>query len=415
MKLARKLLILLTGINLVNYIDRSVVSAVLDPLGKGLSLNNEQLGSLTFVFLIVYMIAAPIFGVLADKYHRPRLVAAGVALWSLATAGAALVHSYHGLLFTRSLVGVGEAAYAVMGPALLADSFAEDERASKFTWFYMALPIGYALGYGVGGAVAQHFGWRSAFLVVGLPGLLFAGWMALQPDPLRGGFDTLKDTVKGEPFFTRVGAIFKNRIWLACTLSYVAYTFAMGSLSVWAPTLLVRRFGASLAQAGLMFGVIVLLTGFFGTLAGGVLTPKLQRRFPDAGVWISGLTLLAAVPLVAWSLRSGSLHLVYGLFFGALLLLFVNTSPVNALTVSCLPASVRATGTAVNVFFIHLLGDAISPTLIGARTDHLQAGGLDPGHALAQGMLLVVPALIVSGAALWWARGWKPGHAASDA
>ncbi len=411
MSKARNLLILLTAINLVNYVDRSVVAAVLDPLGQGLSLNNEQLGSLTFVFLIVYMVAAPVFGVLADKYHRPRLVAAGVALWSLATAGAAFVHSYHALLFTRSLVGVGEAAYAVMGPTLLADSFPEDERAAKFTWFYMAIGVGFALGYGIGGFVGGHHGWRAAFLVVGLPGLIFAGWMAMQPDPVRGGFDSAKDTVKGEPFFQRIGAIFKNRIWIACTVSYVAYTFTMGAMSIWAPTFLIRRFGVGLFEAGRTFGIIVLITCITGTLLGGVLTTKLQKRFPDAGVWISGLTLLASVPLVAWSLKAGSLHLVYGLFFAALLLLFVNTSPVNALTVSCLPASVRATGTAVNVFLIHLLGDAISPTLIGLRTDHLQGAGVDPGHALAGGMLIVVPALIVSGVALWWARGWKPGHA----
>ncbi|MBS1767029.1 MAG: MFS transporter [Acidobacteria bacterium] len=411
MSKARNLLILLTAINLVNYVDRSVVAAVLDPLGKGLSLTNEQLGSLTFVFLIVYMVAAPVFGVLADRYHRPRLVAIGVALWSLATAAAAFVHSYHGLLFTRSLVGVGEAAYAALGPALLADSFAEDERAAKFTWFYMALPIGYAVGYGVGGFLAQHYGWRSAFMAVGLPGLIFAGWMAMQPDPVRGGFDSAQDSVQGEPFLQRVGAIFKNRIWIACTVSYIGYTFAMGSLSYWAPAFLTRRFSVGTGEAGTAFGIIVLITGFAGTLAGGVLTTKLQRRWADAGMWISGLTLLASIPLVVLSLRAGSLHLVYGLFFAALLLLFMNTSPVNALTVSCLPASVRATGTAVNVFFIHLMGDAISPTLIGSRTDHLQTAGLDPGHALASGMLIVVPALVVSGVALWFARGWKPGPA----
>ena len=411
MSKARNLLILLTGINLVNYVDRCVVAAVADPLGKGLSLSNEQLGSLTFVFLVVYMVAAPFFGVMADRFHRPRLVAFGVGLWSLATAGAAFVHSYHTLLLTRSLVGVGEAAYAVMGPALLADSFPEDQRAAKFTWFYMALPIGYALGYALGGSLAQAFSWRVAFLAVGLPGLIFAGWMALQPDPVRGGFDTVKDTVKDAPFATRLKAILTNRIWVACTLSYVAYTFAMGSLSFWAPAFLTRRFAIGTGAAGNTFGAIVLLTGFAGTLAGGLLTTKLQRRWADAGVWISGLTLLAAVPIVALSLRSGNLHGVYALFFAALLLLFVNTSPVNALTVSCLPASVRATGTAVNVFLIHLLGDAISPTLIGARTDALQRAGMDPGHALAMGMLCVVPALLVSGVALYWARGWKPGHA----
>jgi hypothetical protein len=184
----------------------------------------------------------------------------------------------------------------------------------------------------------------------------------------------------------------------------------MGSLSYWAPALLSRRFEATPSQAGTAFGAIVLVTGFGGTLAGGVLTTKLQKRFPDAGVWISGLTLLASVPLVVWSLRAGDLRVVYALFFAALLLLFANTSPVNALTVSCLPASVRATGTAVNVFLIHLLGDAISPTLIGLRTDRLQAAGASSGDALAAGMALVVPALLVSGAVLWFARGWQPGH-----
>jgi hypothetical protein len=161
---------------------------------------------------------------------------------------------------------------------------------------------------------------------------------------------------------------------------------------------------------GLIFGGLVVVTGILGTFSGGILTTKLQRRWPDAGVWLSGLTLLAAVPVAAWSLKSGHLYLTYGLFVGALLLLFVNTSPVNALAVSCLPASVRARGTAVNVLLIHLLGDAFSPALVGHRTDALLKTGLGPGEALAGGMSVVIPAILLSAAALWWARGWKPGH-----
>ncbi len=404
MTAARRLLLLLTGINLVNYLDRYVVAAILEPLGRELHLSDTQLGRLTLVFILVYMCAAPLFGYLADRFHRPRLVACGVALWSLATIGAAFVHSYPALLFTRSLVGVGEAAYATLGPAMLADGFPESDRARTFTWFYLAIPVGSAFGYGLGGLVAGAWGWRASFLVAGLPGLLLALWMAFQADPIRGAMDLAPDTDAVLPYFKRLRHIFLNRIWLACTASYVAYTFAMGGLSMWGPTLLQRRFAVTTAKAGLVFGGLAVATGILGTFSGGWLTDRWQKRWPDAGVGLSGLTLLLAAPVVAWALASRSLEAVYLLFFLGMFLLFVNTSPVNALTVSCLPASVRATGVGVNVFFIHLMGDAISPELVGRRADALHALGLGGGDALARALALVLPAIALSGLALWWAR-----------
>jgi predicted MFS family arabinose efflux permease len=397
---ARRLLLLLTGINLVNYLDRYVVAAVLEPLGRELHLNDAQLGRLTLVFIAVYMCAAPLFGYLADRFHRPRLVAAGVGLWSLATLGAAFVHSYPALLVTRSLVGVGEAAYASLGPAMLADGFPESDRARSFTWFYLAIPVGSAFGYGLGGLVAGVWGWRASFLVAGMPGLLLAVWMAFQPDPERGAMDALPDADAHLPYLKRLRHVFFNRIWLACTASYVAYTFAMGGLSTWAPTLLQRKFAVTTARAGVVFGALAVVTGLAGTFLGGMLTDRLQKRWPDAGIWLSAATLLAAAPVVGWALGTSSLGLTYGLFFLGMLLLFVNTSPVNALTVSCLPASVRATGVAVNVLFIHLLGDAISPELVGQRADGLRAAGVSPGLALGQAMGLVLPAILISGLVL---------------
>ena len=404
MTAARRLLLLLTGINLVNYLDRYVVAAILEPLGKELHLSDAQLGRLTFVFIAVYMCAAPLFGYLADRFNRPRLVAGGVALWSLATVGAAFVHSYPALLVTRSLVGVGEAAYASLGPAMLADGFPEAQRAKTFTWFYLAIPVGSAFGYGLGGLVAGAWGWRASFLVAGLPGLAFALWMAFQADPKRGGMDTVRDEGANDPYFKRLKRVFLNRIWLACTASYVAYTFAMGGLSTWGPTLLQRRFGVSTARAGLVFGGLAVVTGILGTFLGGWFTDRWQKRWPDAGVGISGVTLLAAVPVVAWALGTRSIESAYLMFFLGMFLLFVNTSPVNALTVSCLPASIRATGVAVNVLLIHLMGDAISPELVGRWADTLRAAGLGGGDALARALTLVLPAIVLSGLALWWAR-----------
>ena len=147
-----------------------------------------------------------------------------------------------------------------------------------------------------------------------------------------------------------------------------------------------------------------MVTGILGTFSGGLLTKRLQHRWPDIGVDLSALTLLASIPAVFWALTSGNLHATYLAFFLAMLMLFVNTSPVNALTVSCLPASVRATGTGINVLLIHLLGDAISPALVGRVSE---AGGAG-GAALGKAMLMVIPAILISAVALIWARRRSP-------
>ncbi len=398
---ATSLLVFFTAINMVNYIDRYVLAAVLVPLKAELALTDRELGWLPWVFLVVYMLTAPLFGVLAERYSRTRLVAAGIAIWSLATAAGAFATGFWSMVLARSLVGVGEAAYATLGPAILSDIFPEEERAARFTWFYLAIPVGSALGFVLGGVVGGAWGWRASFLVAGLPGLLLAVRMAAQADPPRGAMDRDPDAGAGLPLGRRTLAIFRNRVWLACTASYVAYTFAMGALSFWAPTLLHRRFDVSLGEAGTVFGGMVVIAGLLGTFAGGIATDRLQHRFPDAGVFLSGVTLLVAAPLVAAGLRIGDKGAAYGAFFVAMVFLFVNTSPVNALTVSALPASQRATGTSLNVLLIHLLGDAISPLLVGAKSDAL---GND-GAALATAMAITVPALAVSGVALWWARG----------
>lgn len=412
MTAATRALTLFSLINLVNYIDRFVVAAVLEPLGRDLHLDDAERGRLTFVFVIVYMAAAPIFGALADRMQRPRLIAVGVSIWSLATVGAAFVQDFTQLLIARSFVGIGEAAYASLGPAVLSDCIPERERARKFTWFYLAIPVGSALGYALGGVVAQFHGWRAAFLVAGAPGLILALRMLSLPDPERGALDDTKEVAHLESFVARVGAAFTNRVWLACTASYVAYTFAMGALSTWAPSLLQRRFHVEIGEAGAVFGGIAVVTGIVGTFVGGYATDLGQKRFPNLGVDFSAVTLLLAAPSVYFALHANDLTLTYALFFVSMLLLFINTSPVNALTVSCLPASARATGTAINVLLIHLLGDAISPEWVGLRSNDARAAGASTADALAHGLAIAVPAVFLSGLVLFLARTSAPSRPA---
>jgi MFS family permease len=360
------------------------------------------------VFVIVYMLAAPVFGALADRLHRPRLIAVGVTIWSLATMAGALVQDYTTLLIVRSFVGIGEAAYASLGPAVLSDCIPESQRARRFTWFYLAIPVGSALGYALGGVVAQYHGWRAAFLVAGLPGLILTAFLLRLADPERGALDAVKEKVHLEGLGARLAATFRTRVWLACTASYIAYTFAMGALATWAPSLLQRRFHVDIGTAGTAFGAIAVVTGILGTFIGGFVTDRGQRRWPNLGVDLSAVTLLLAAPFVFWGLHARSLPVAYTLFFVSMLLLFVNTSPVNALTVSSLPASARASGTAINVLLIHLLGDAISPELAGLRSHAAQERGLTAGDALSHGLEIAVPAVVISGVVLFFARTRPP-------
>src|SRR5450631_4597957 len=183
-------LAILSFINLFNYLDRYLVSALVEPLKHSeLALSDSELGSLMSGFLAVYTLAAPLFGALGDRRSRPRLIAFGVGIWSLATALSGFAGSYIGLLAARASVGIGEAAYGTIAPSLLADYFPANRRGRIMAVFFCAIPIGSALGYIVGGLIDAHYGWRSAFFVAGTPGLVLAALCFLLPDPPRGSQD----------------------------------------------------------------------------------------------------------------------------------------------------------------------------------------------------------------------------------
>src|SRR5467141_3363928 len=184
---ARRALVVLTLINLFNYLDRWIVAALNESIKHcELRPSDAQLGFLMSGFIVVYMLAAPLFGMLGDTRSRTRLIGLGVGIWSVATALAGFARSYGSLFAARAAVGVGEAAYGTISPALLADYFPRERRGRVFAVFFAAIPIGSALGYIVGGLVDQYFGWRQAFFVAGVPGLVLAVLARRLHDPPRG-------------------------------------------------------------------------------------------------------------------------------------------------------------------------------------------------------------------------------------
>src|SRR6478672_3835335 len=175
-----------TLLNLLNYIDRYILAAVLPRIQSELHLTSSQAGLLATAFLLAYFVTSPFFGALGDRLSRPRLMSVGVIAWSLATAATGLMRNFVQLLMARSCVGVGEAAYATISPALLSDYFPRAQRGRAFSIFYVAIPVGAAAGYLLGGAIEPALGWRAAFFVVGLPGVIMALLALTVPDPPRG-------------------------------------------------------------------------------------------------------------------------------------------------------------------------------------------------------------------------------------
>lgn len=398
MRGATTALLLLTGVNLFNYIDRYVVSAVVESLkaDRDLALTDAQAGSLMTGLIVVYALTSPFFGTLGDRGSRPRLIAAGVALWSIATAGAGLARSFVALFAARAAVGVGEAAYGTIGPAVLADFFPRSQRGRVFAFFFAAIPIGSALGYVIGGAVDERWGWRAAFFVAGLPGLALAALVLILRDPPRGAQDEGEDEGKlghgpGRGAEGAYRALLRNRPYVLTVLGYAAYTWALGGLAFWMPAFLERIRAIPKSEATVTFGAIVVVTGFVGTFAGGWIGDWLLRHAKQAYLWLSGVATLAAVPLAWVALTHPSPPVYLAAIAAAEVLLFASTGPINSVIVNVVAPEIRATAVAVSIFAIHFLGDAISPAMIGAVSDH---------SSLARAVLLVPAAIAIAGA-IW--------------
>lgn len=399
-------LAILSFINLFNYLDRYVVSALVERLKHSeLALSDADLGSLMTAFLVVYTLTAPVFGALGDRRARPRLIAFGVACWSIATALSGFAGNYLALLAARASVGVGEAAYGTIAPSLLSDYYPPDKRGRIMAIFFCAIPVGSALGYMVGGVVGAHYGWRMAFFVAGVPGLALAALCLLLWDPPRGIQDggslgiasrtppaapAPRGSMAGDARAT-YGRLLHNRPYVLTVLGYAAYTFAMGGLAYWMPAFLERIRGIPRETAAFNFGEIVVITGFVGTFVGGWLGDYCAKYSPQAFLWLSAIATLIAAPFAWLALTTASPTVYFACMVAAQLCMFLSTGPINAAIVNLVLATERATAVALSVFSIHFFGDATSPYIIGKVSDL---------SSLAQAVKIVPVAIVISGC-LW--------------
>lgn len=418
-------LFVLFSMNMLNYMDRYVFYSVGDLVSRDLRFNDLQFGILSSSFMVVYTLVAPLMGHLGDRASRTRLLAFGVGLWSLATVGTAFAGQFLGknfqeMFFWRALLGVGEATYGVVAPTLLADLFAAKARGRVIGLFYLALPVGGAVGYGVGGWVGYHWGWRAAFLAVGLPGLVAAGSALWIRDPGRGA----SEGASGLPPSKGPGAIRAslraclNPTFVLNTLGLTAVTFATGAYAVWGAIFYQRVHGMEVHHAGKWIGMLTLTAGLVGIGLGMWLPDLLRKVTPRAYLSWAGLCCLLSVPFALFGLLARETNTSLALVFVAMVLLASVLGPCNTVTANVVSARHRAAGFALSIFVLHALGDILSPPLIGQLSIFFGDPGradlginsvlADIGHGpivsadgvstnLTVGMLSVVPMLSLGG------------------
>lgn len=378
---------LLLTVNLLNYIDRQVLFAVFPLIKVDLNLSDTALGFLGSAFMLSYLLLAPLFGWLGDKWSRTRLAAGGLVVWSLATASAGFAPGYRTLLAARATVGVGEASFGTVSPGLVSDFFPKEQRGRILSFFYVAIPVGSALGYLLGGVLGQRYGWHTAFLIVGLPGLLLALPIWLMRTPPRGGDDTVAEK-PGRKISAGYKELFKNRSFVCNTLAMTAMTFAIGGLAQWLPSFLNRVHSVDVARGNTLFGATTVLAGILGTLAGGWLGDRWQKKSGKGYLLISGWGFLIGTPFAVWAILAPGLTGCMIAIFFAEFFLFLNTGPLNTVIINVSNPAIRAMAFAVNIFFIHALGDAISPSLLGWLSDQ---------WGLRNALLITPLAMIVAG------------------
>jgi len=390
----RTALILLTALNLLNYIDRSILNAVQPLVQSEFHVSDAQIGRLTTVFLIFYTLAAPFMGPLADRYSRKLIVALGAFAWSGVTLLTAFVHSYQSLLIRHTLVGIGEASFVTISPTIIADLFPESVRGRVLGVFYLAIPVGFALGYPIGGYFGTHYGWRTPFYIAAGPGFLLGLLVMFLREPERGQLDSLPETRERRS----VLGLARNPAFLAATLGMAMMTFAQGGLLVWMPTFLSRMRGYTLLQANQLFGLMIAIDGTIASILGGWLGDRLLQRTKGAYYLVSSVSMGLGIPVMAVALFSRGSAMVPGIAIAGFLLL-LNTAPLNTAVINSVGGHIRATAIAVNLFVIHFLGDAFSPWLIGKISD---------SSSLESGFVSTIVATALSAAILFYGIRFAP-------
>jgi MFS family permease len=392
----------LFAINFLNFFDRQMIGVLSEPIRREWNLSDTALGGAGTAFILLYALAGVPLGRLADRSSRPRMLAAGVVAWSLLTAATGAAWSYASLLACRLGVGVGEASCAPAASSLIGDLFPAQKRARAMSIFMLGLPLGLASSFAVGGAVAHTLGWRWAFYLAAVPGLVCALAVLRIQDPGRGATEAFAigdRRREGSPY--RLVLATPTVVWII--LSGALHNFSMYAFSSFLAPYLMRYHGLGIRPAGFM-GMAVSLAGILGLLVGGLAGDALAKRRADGRLLVAAISAGTASPLMWWALQQPQGHVVAFALVAALGYASMQAyySVVYSALHDVIEPALRGTAMALYFFAMYVLGGALGPLLTGAVSDHFAKAvattGGDPAFAIAEGLRLamhLIPALAI--------------------
>lgn len=353
---------------------------------KDLQLTDFQTGSLYTVFICCYMVISPVAGWVSDHQYIPRkyLMTVGVITWSLATGFTALCYNYYTLLLCRALFGLGEAIFATLSTPFLSDLFPIDQRSWVLALFNVAVPVGVAANYMIGGVLSNVLGWRGTFGLLSGMGLIGV-FLPLVKEPVVGANEDV-DLLLNNPTLL-------NKTYILTVAGLAAMTFATGGLADWLPTFFYRYYNLDIGISGIINGCQMICGGLTGTLIGGFLMRYNNRK--EFAFLLSGFTVVLSAMLgtIALIYKCSSIVVITILFASATFFASWYIGPINGVLQNVLHPLIRARGNGLCILMIHMLGDSISPSLIGLFSD--KTGG-DLRHTL-----LIVPLMLIISGIIW--------------
>ena len=395
---ARTMLALLVLLYVINYIDRQILSVLLEPIKQELAVSDTAMGLLTgLAFALFYTTAGIPIARWADRGSRRNVVIVGVVVWSAMTAVSGLARNFWQLALARIGVGVGEATLSPAAHSLISDAFPPERRATALGVYNTGGNVGIMLGFMLGGWIGETFGWRTAFLVVGLPGLAAALLVRVMlREPVRGGLEGIADEDDEASIVDVLRHMLSQPTFRHLCLSSGLYAFAAYGFTIWGATFLIRVHGMSLTDTGIAMGLIQGIGGGLGTYMGGALADRFARKDERFLVWVPAVGGAFALPLLVvflfWPDRSGALAayalaMVFSVFF---------VGPCYAIAQGLARLRMRAQAAAILMFAINLIGLGIAPLAVGILNDSL---------ASTYGDEAIRYSLMITGAAALWAVG----------
>jgi MFS transporter, Spinster family, sphingosine-1-phosphate transporter len=391
---ARYVLGLMVAINLLNYMDRWVAASAGPSIEKDLGISDPQFGLLGTAFLLVYAIAALPFGYWGDRGTRKHVIAVGVAIWSVATLFTGFARTFPQLFLSRAVVGIGEASYYPAGTSLLSDYFPKEQRSRVAAIWGAGSTVGIAIGFAGGGFIAEKYGWPNAFFVAAIPGLILAILAFQMREPLRGAVEHTGPALAktAEASLKKFALLMRIPTLRATIISQTLLFFVLASNAFWLPTLLQRRFEMTPGKAGLLAGVVIVVGGLIGTLAGGWLADRRARTTPKAHLEVGIVGFLAGAVLVTLAILSplniGPVPVFVPVFLLAVIALYLYSGPFTALSQNVVSPGLRASAVTTLLFVSHVFGDSHSTYDVGQISDWL-------GGNLQAALLITSPTLLI--------------------